>query len=514
MKSPFQPSTKRILLINFDGMSVYTLEGVRLIHVARFSPGEEGIENFQFYLADTKKTPVTILVDSVSEDFVVETVAHTSAFDRPALFKRKMDQHFRGAEYRSAGVVGRADGDRKDDKVLFSALTKGKGVDPWVQALLAEEVPIQSITSPAFALCKVAAHYNLMTSDTILLVNWEQSGIRQTLITDAKVVFSRLTPLPTYQGSEPSELIIEASQQSKEYLERIGLVPFDTKLDVHIITPDLDDHDFDRFQGHRSFKLIKHHNSVDMMQIDRFSGAQKEVTAVLLCLDWGIRTGLLKNIYAPSAALRFYHLKQARRLIATLSIAVMVLGIILSAPVLVGSYDRLRNIERIGMEITPIQSDYDQLTAAFPETPIPADAMALAVSSFSIIRSQVQNPTEMLVEIGRVMSRFPSISLSTIDWNLTPSEEGADFNDFLLADDLILDVELFGVLNSARSVPDSDARLKRLIESLQEIEGVVVSIIEQPVATSTSSEIVTVLTDQSTDARFGLSLKRDINSGA
>lgn len=508
MKSPFQPSTKRILLINFEGMSVYTLEGARLIHVARFSQGDEGVENFQFYLADSKKTPVTILVDSVSEDFVVETVAHTNSLDRPALLKRKIDQHFRGTEYRSARVVGRAEGGRKDDKVLFSALTKAKGVDPWVHALLAEEVPIQSITTPAFALCKVAKHYNLMTSDTILLVNWEQSGIRQTLITGEKVMFSRLTPLPTYQSAEPAELIIETCQQSKEYLERIGLVPFDTKLDVHIITPDLDDQDFERFNGHRSFDLIAHHNSVDMLQIDKFSGAQKEITAVLLCLDWGIRTGLLKNIYAPSAAMRFYHLKQARRLISAFSIAMMVLGVIVSAPVLLGAYDRVRNIERISAEISPIQSNYDELTAAFPQTPIPSDAMALAVGTFNTVRAQIESPTEILVQIGRVMSRFPLVTLSTIDWNLMPSEEGADFTDFALAEDLILDVRLFGVLSAARDVQDSDARLKRLIESLEEIEGVEVSIIEQPVATSTNSEISTVLTDQASDASFSLSLTR------
>ncbi len=508
MKSPFQPSTKRILLINFDGMSVYTLEGERLIHVARFSPDDEGVENFEFYLTDTKATPVTILIDSVSEDFVVESVVHTNTFDRPALLKRKMDQHFRGAEYRSARVVGKAEGARKEDRVLFSALSKGKGIDPWVQALLAAEVPIQSITTPAFALCKVAKHYDLMTSDTILLVNWEQSGIRQTLVAGERVMFSRLTPLPTYQSAEPAELIIETCQQSKEYLERIGLVPFDKKLDVHIITPDLDNHDFARFQGHRSFDVIEHHNSVDMMQINRFSGAQKEITAVLLCLDWGIRSGTLKNIYAPSPALRFYHLKQARRFIYALSVATVVLGIILSAPVLLGSYDRAQNIERISREIEPLQADYDELIAAFPETPIPADAIALAVSTFTAIRSQVENPAEMLVEIGRVMSRFPSISLSTLDWRLDPREDVGDFTDAILARGLVLNVTVSGVLNNTRSAQDSDARLNRLIEAFEEIEGIVVSIVEQPIATSTSAEIVTTLTDESINASFSLNLKR------
>lgn len=509
MRSPFNPSAKRIMLINFDGMSVYTLDGERLTHVARFSDDDAGFDNFRFYLSDNRKTAITILVDSVAEDFMVEQIAHTSVFDRATLLKRKSDQHFRGTEYKSARVLGRVDTGRRDDRVLFSALTKSQGIEPWIEVLLAEEIPIQSITSPAYALCKVAKEYGLLTSDTILLVNWEGSGIRQTLIEKQKVMFSRLTPLPTNPNVDAAQLIVDSCKQSKEYLERIDLVEFDSNLDVHVITPHLDASDFADFQTDKSFNGIVHHNSIDMMQIGMFGGAQKEITAVLLCLDWGVRTGELKNMYAPSPALRFYHLKQAKRLIAALSLAAIVLGFLVSAPVYYTSYDRLGNVAVIQSDLNVVQQNYDELTAQFPQTPIPSDAMAIAVGTYEKIEGELQTPVRLLAEVGSVLTQYPLIKLISLDWNLVPINEELEFTDAILAGDLEIDLEIYGVLMGSSNLQDSNNRLNVLIAALSELPGVVVTTISLPIETRTDTQIATVLNDQSVDAEFAISVSRE-----
>jgi hypothetical protein len=508
MRSPFKPSAKRIMLINFDGMSVYTMEGERLTHVARFGDDDAGFDNFRFYLSDNRKTAITILVDSVAEDFVVEQIVHANVFDRSALLKRKADQHFRGTEYRSARVLGRIDSGRRDDRVLFSALTKSQGIEPWIEILLDEEIPIQSITTPAYALCKVAREYGLLTSDTILLVNWEKSGIRQTLVQKNKVMFSRLTPLPVNLDVNAAQVIVDSCKQSREYLERIELVDFDSKLDVHVITPHLDESHFAEYQSGRSFNGITHHNSNDMMKVGKFGGAQKEITAVLLCLDWGIRTGELKNIYAQGPALRFYHLKQAKRLIAALSVAAIVLGFLVSAPIYYNSYDRSGNVAVIRSDLNAVQQNYDELTAQFPQTPIPSDAMAIAVGTYESIEGELQTPIQLLTEVGQVLAQYPSITLTSLDWNLVPINKEIGFTDAILAGDLEIDVELYGLLMGASDLQDSNDRLNLLIAALSELSGVVVTTISLPIETRTDTQIATVLNDQSMDAKFALSVSR------
>lgn len=509
MRSLFKPSLKRIMLINFDGMSVYTLDGDRLIHVARFSDDDAGFDNFRFYLADGRKTTTTILIDSVAEDFMVEQVAHAGVFDSSTLLNRKLEQHFRGTNYRSARVLGRMESGRKDDRVLFSALTKSQGIDPWIEILLEEEIPIQGITTPAYALCKVAKEYDLLSSDTILLVNWEKSGIRQTLIQKQKVMFSRLTPLPVNPSVNPAELIVDSCKQSQEYLERAGLIEFDTKLDVHVITPHLDAKDFAEFQSDNTFAGIYHRNSIDMMEIGRFGGAQNEITAVLLCLDWGIRTGELKNIYGPPPAIRFYHLKQAKRLITALSLASLVLGFLMSAPMFYNSLGRSANVDSILSDLNAVQQNYDALTAQFPQTPIPSDAMALAVSTYDILAAEIQNPVTMLAEVGRVLARFPTIQLSSLDWNLEPKDPESDFTDAILGGELMVDLHLYGVLAGSSSHQESSNRLDLLIAALSELPGVAVKTISLPIETRTDTEIATVLNDQSMDAEFALSVSRE-----
>lgn len=509
MKSPFKPSAKKIMLINFDGMSVYTMDGDRLKHVARFSDDDTGFDNFRFYLSDTRKTAITVLVDSVAEDFVAEQVAHANVFDRSSLLRRKTEQHFRGTEYRSARVLGRVDSGRRDDRVLFSALTKSQGIDPWIEILLDEEIPIQSITTPAYALCKVAKEYGLLTSDTILLVNWEKSGIRQTLIQDSKVMFSRLTPLPANPDVNAAQIIVDSCRQSKEYLERISLVEFDSKLDVHIVTSHLDASDFAEYQTDRNFNGITHHNSIDMMKIGMFSGAQKEITAILLCVDWGIRTGELKNIYASGAALRFYHLKQGKRLIVALSVATILLGFLVSAPIYYNSYGRSGNVALIQSDLNVVQQNYDELTAQFPQTPIPSDAMAIAVGTYEDIEGELQSPVQLLAEVGRVLVQYPSIKLTALDWNLVPVNEEIEFNEAILAGDLEIDLELYGVLMGASNLQDSNNRLNQLIAALSELPGVIVTTISLPIETRTDTQIATILNDQSVDAAFALSLSRE-----
>ncbi|MFT4888055.1 MAG: hypothetical protein ACJA2D_000573 [Pseudohongiellaceae bacterium] len=509
MKLPFKPLAKRIMLINFDGMSVHTMDGERLTNIARFGDDDAGFDNFRFYLSGNRKTATTILVDSVAEDFVVEQIAHANAIDRRTLLKRKTDQHFRGTEYRSARILGRIEGGRRDDRVLFSALTKSQGIDPWIEILLDEEIPIQSITTPAYALCKVAKEYGLLTSDTILLVNWEQSGIRQTLIQNDRVMFSRLTPLPMNPNVQAAQIIVDSCRQSKEYLEHIGLVELDSKLDVHIITPHLDAGDFAEYNSEGGFNGIVHHNSIEMMQIGKFGGAQKEITAVMLCLDWGIRTGELKNIYAPSAALRFYHMKQTKRLMAAFSVIAVTIGILLSIPVMYNSFDRTATIARVSAETQAAEEDYDALTADFPETPIPSDAMELAVKAFGQISEEIRSPTRILTEVGQVLVNHPAVELTSIDWNLISANEDIDFTDAILAGNLVIDLKLYGVLVETRDVQESSKRLNALIDALSSLPGVSVSTISLPIETRTDTEIVTVLDGESVNAEFALSIRRE-----
>lgn len=505
----FGSTDKRIILINIEGLSVYSLHKNLLVHVTKFSDEDSGYDNFRVYLQDNPRSPVTLVVDSALEDFIVEPVSHVRSLDQKSFLRRKAEQHFRGAEYSSAKIIGRETSGRRDDKVLFSALTKNQIIEPWIKVLLRQEIPIKSITTPAYALCKVAEEFSLLTSEHVLLVNWEVSGIRQTYIADGKLMFSRLTPLPPETDSNLAAAIIESCNQSKEYLEHIELLEFGQKLDVHIITPILNDESFADQAENTNFGIVMHHNSIDLMQIDRFSGPQASITAILLCLDWGVRSGELKNIYAPSQVRRFFELIQIRRLIAAISLGTLLLGGLLSLPLILDGLERRDRTAQLAADIIPVQAQYDALRAQFPGTPIPSAAMELAVRTYDIIRMQARSPTEAMVAISEVIAEFPLIEISSLYWTMSGEQASENLTTVLLNEESSLNLELYGFLLDSSSIQESDRQMRELIDALNEIEGMVVSPISLPVEPGPFAEVNTVIDDEVAEEEFALNVSLD-----
>jgi len=501
--------SKRIALINSEGLSVFVLQKHTLVHDAWFSDEDVGYENFRYYLAEAAPTPITLVVDSVAEDFLADSLPHVSIYDRKGFLNRKCDQHFRGLEYRSANVVGRDKTGRKNDKVLFSALTKNQILDPWVRVLLQMEIPVQSITTPPFALVKVAQKHELLTSKAVLLVNWEASGIRQTFIINEKMMFSRLSQVQAGPDEDLAGQIIESCNQSKDYLERIGLLAFDQPLDLHIITPQLQDADFLPYSESRYFASVHHHNSVAMLGTEYFNGPEQSMTAVLLCLDWGVRDGLLANQYAPPPVLRFYELGQVRKYLGLFCLGAMIASAGVSLPLLLDALERRDRAAGLRADILPIQSQYDALTSQFPETPIPFETMELAVSNHDLILSQARNPVEIMRLVSEVIGRRPAIVLNSMEWRLNGAQENSVLTSALLEGSTSISLDLFGILMGSGSIGDSDRELRAFIAALNNIAGATAVPISLPIESGPDGAVSTVIDGEAVDVEFAISVRME-----
>lgn len=512
MLSFFKPKTRRIILINLEGLSVYALEDEQLILRARFTDEDTGHENFRQYLEDNPKTGVTILLDSVAEDFIVENVPHVRYWDRQALLKRKAAYHFRGIDYRSAKVVGRDSKGRREDKVLFSAITRNQALEPWVRNLLLEEIPINGITTPAFALAKIAQSAGLLTSERVLLLNWEVSGLRHTFVKRGKIVFSRLTPAPDEDDGDVGRAVVESCNQSNDYLEGIGLLGFDESVDVHLISPHLLDDVFENIPSTLNFSSLQHHNSARMMGSERFRGPESAITAILLCLDWGVREGEFPNIYAPAPALRFKHLRFARRQIYTAGLAFIMLAGLVASPTVLDALRRENRIEQLNALIAPRQLEYDDLTSQFPETPIPIEAMELAVDTYTRFSAQRRNPNQMLAQVSSVLNRYPNIELTSIAWQEQGRDQLTSTTQALLDNEMEVVLDIFGLLRGSNSIGNSDRELRQIMSDLDALPGVVVVPLDQPVEGGPEGEVNTIIADGLMDVQFGIRLTREVQS--
>ena len=61
--------------------------------------------------------------------------------------KRKFEQFYRNTPFRQATLLHRQEEGRRDDEMLFSALTNPQRISPWLDALLANHIPLVGIYS-------------------------------------------------------------------------------------------------------------------------------------------------------------------------------------------------------------------------------------------------------------------------------------------------------------------------------------------------------------------------------
>ena len=510
--SLFKRNNHHILLIDFKGLTVFELEDDFLSESRYFSAEDSGYTEFRQYLAESPPALVHIIVDSVAEDFFIETIAHAMAADRQGLMKRKLDQHYRGVEYRNARIIGREATGRRDDKVLFSALTRNQQIDPWVRCLLKEEIPLKSITSPAYIFGDYVKEQGYLTSAHTLLVHWEQSGIRQTYLLNGRTVFSRLTPLPADNaGPVLAQAIIDLCNQSREYLEAVKLLESSQPLDIQVFTPSLDDDAFADYGGTPAFNLIEHHNTNSLLNSNRYAGNAEHVTALLLCIDYAAHKQPPHNAYAPPVARRFYFLNQIRQAIYAACLLIIVAGGLFATPVFQDALTRKSRGERLFAQAEPIDAQYQAQREQFPETPIPSQAMELAVTTFNLIQGQAQPPNQLLIAISRVLSGYPNINLSRVEWHLLAQSEGETITESLLEDSTSVSVMLQGNVTGVVGFQNTNQQLTSFSQALETIQGLRVYPVQLPIENSEYAAVNTTVDDNATASAFILRLQQERN---
>jgi len=339
------------------------------------------------------------------------------------------------------------------------------------------------------------------------LVNWQRNGIRQSLISDNKLMFSRLTPLPIDPEADLAKAILEATLQSLEYLDRIGLLQTENAPDLHVVSPLLEEDAFVGLPGSTDFGDIVHHNSMKLMPVENYDGPQNEVTAILLCLDWGVRHGDFGNIYASQNAMRFANLRMQRNFIGLGCLLLLFIGGIVSAPVITDTLQSQSSYRTITANMQPIQQQYDELTAQFPATPIPSEAMALVVNNYDLIDSQNHYPMELLGEISQVVMQHPAINLSSIVWRLIADDQFLEISDAILANRATIELEILGSQLGSSGYEASDLRLRAFMDSLSKIEGATVTAIRLPVETGPNASVTAVVGGEQFDSEFSLSVR-------
>ena len=509
-----------ILIATDSGMTVYRWQKKTLTRLASYSETPE--VEFTFILEEHKKFPVIIVTDFFEESFRHETVSHVTGNDRRALLDRKLGYAFRNTPFRSANILHREKEGRKDDHVLFSALTRPELLTPWITMILEKDMAIQSITSIAYLMESFARQNKLDQSPFLLLVSVEnETELRQTYLRNGKVYFSRLTSLTSNELSHISQAITQESMQIRQYLERIKQLPFDSQLNIKLFSS----LDQSLLENHLNDDRLNNFEVFDTQELAGQLGLENNLSVTgttEVVLTAVLQKSRVTNYYGNFDNRKYFHLKSISRCLIATSALLIIGTVSFKAGTIFESLENLHEADRLTNETQPLLAEYEERSQRFPETPIPSTEMALVVETYELIQDQSHSPIDIMTQISQALTHSPELQITEIDWNLIeqekeqvnlnagfsppPSNPGAVLQNATMENRTRLKITIQGISYSPSSYTEAQDKVFLFLDALREIPDFTVEPMIMPTDIRVDTSLTTIVDDKEVSAPFSVQL--------
>lgn len=228
--------TRILVYLSATGASVGIWQRGRLREVNALAVDEEGWQQFDALLATHPKTPVSIVVDTVDEQFRDEVLPRAFGMDRREMAQRRLRQMLVQSPYRAVLRQGPVGPGRQGDHYLFMGLTGHELLRPWLDVIHLHKAPLAGIwLAPALS-GKLLRRLRL-GSGRLLLVSEQTGGLRLSYFEAGRLRFSRLAPVDNALYDNPLEGYGEEIERTRQYLLSQRLLVREEKLPVFLIDP-------------------------------------------------------------------------------------------------------------------------------------------------------------------------------------------------------------------------------------------------------------------------------------
>ena len=382
-----------------------------------FLNSAEGLEQLSDFLR-SHRDPTYILVDLIEEDFRHEVVPHLTGTNHHDLVQRKFEQYYRSTPFRLARRQRRQSDGRRDDEILFSALTNPARVTAWLELLLLHEIPIAGIYSLPHASIPLVKEIEY---DQLLLLSWEKdAGLRQSYYFNKRLRFSRLTPLNP--NTSFAEAVAVETARTYQYLQSLSLTPRGELLKAHILC-----HAQDKALLDASLPSNNHikYAYIDMQQLgkrlnSKITFTDSDATPVFL---HQLAIQPPRGNYASAEHKHFYLLWQTKRALLGLAAATALVCFVWSGVAIMQSSGVDAEIEMLNMQSNRIMAQAREITHGFQNnilnkdgSTVTASDMKTAVTLFRKLQFYSVPPQKILRELTSALDSFPRIHTIKLGW--------------------------------------------------------------------------------------------------
>ncbi|MGZ5819384.1 MAG: hypothetical protein ACXWJD_11630, partial [Burkholderiaceae bacterium] len=353
----------------------------------------------------------------IEESFQRDTMPHVVGNARRTLIKRRIGQIYRDTPFRQGMIQGREKTGRKDDQVLFSALTNPALVKPWVDALIEKNVPLAGIFSLPL-LSPILFKKLKLENGPLLLVTHQSSGLRQSYLQDGSLVFSRITPLLNLSSSAVAETVTQELAKTRQFLASTRQLPIGEMINIAIIA---NDGNLDVLKTVCEDTSTVSHRFIGFDEAAHILGL-KSTTGMSICDPLFLSvlgSSAPERHYALLEQERFYKLWQTRTFVYGLSAATAVAGVLWACVTALAILDTQQKNKQMERDIVSSENQYQEIIRSMPSTVTKPQNMKDTVDIEKMISQNVPEPVEIFSTVSQALASLPEIKINQMQWQLS-----------------------------------------------------------------------------------------------
>jgi hypothetical protein len=408
---------KRLLFFTANQVAAFSWKAGHLEAEAVFGKDEDALLAFSGYVADARDALYYVLADVVEEDFHQETIPYLRGKDRRTLLGRKLAQRYRDLSLVMSMSLGYETGPRKEEKILFSSFTNTQQFHPWLNVLQTHEARLVGVYSIPLLSPQLGRKLGL-TDTRYLLISRQKGGMRQSLIDEGRIRFSRLGQIEGEDMTERARKVATEVGRIQQFLLNTRLLPRDAgPLTVVVLTHKENRAAFEAACTDNAQVRFVLYDVDEASQKTGLKSAPEGMQSERLFLQV-LATSQPADQFSDDTLRRFYHLWRARVALFAAGAAVFAFCALFASLRLADIYNVRQQSGSEASQAQVLSTQYSRLQAQFPKLPATADNLKALVANYAAIERQTAPIDKMLAEVSRALSASPAIELEKLDWRI------------------------------------------------------------------------------------------------
>lgn len=407
---------RRVLFFDGSKATAMRWSAGRVTVEGGFRNDPAGMEEFSVYLDGHKRSLFYLLADVAEEGFQLESIPAVSGNDRTTMIKRRLGQYFYGTPLSVGISLGRGASGRRDERLLFAALTRPESLKPWIDALQAAEVALAGVFSVPLVLAEGAEQF-LGRKDRFLLLTLSSAGLRQTYFDDGQMHFSRLTPIDDVGGERFATLCQGEASKTYQYLLGQRKISRGTRLNAVLLA---DPARFESMRPHLVDSPEIQFESMDAVAVAKRAGLKQPLDGARLdaLLVHRMMARTPRHQFVPSDALKLYRLWQLRFASGAAAIAIFLASLVIAGRFGIQAYELDSKTSTLVDASSADQRRYQGILDSLPKISLTPENLRQLIAGFDALKARAAGPEPLLQTLGAVLEATPAVELERIDWRL------------------------------------------------------------------------------------------------